>query len=183
MQRGPPHPRSAFDTRFPAASRRHRLGSRPLGGSVALDQQRSLISDEKRERTGAECCVLCRSALFVDAGMPPAELFSTLPTPGRAEPCWTSGRERACVPVRGGASLQRESRVERRPMARTDDEEEEAPSCPLCLEELDATDLAVRACQCGYQVRLVLLGRAMACPYLSPVLLNLGLPLVSSPYS
>ncbi len=34
------------------------------------------------------------------------------------------------------------------------DDEEEVPSCPLCLEELDATDRAVKACQCGYQVRL-----------------------------
>lgn len=33
------------------------------------------------------------------------------------------------------------------------DEEEEVPTCPLCLEELDATDRAVKACQCGYQVR------------------------------
>ena len=35
-----------------------------------------------------------------------------------------------------------------------DDEEEDVPSCPLCLEELDATDRAVEACQCGYQVCL-----------------------------
>lgn len=32
------------------------------------------------------------------------------------------------------------------------DEEDECPTCPLCLEELDATDRAVKACQCGYQV-------------------------------
>lgn len=30
--------------------------------------------------------------------------------------------------------------------------DEEVPSCPLCTEELDATDLAVKACRCGYQV-------------------------------
>lgn len=28
------------------------------------------------------------------------------------------------------------------------------PQCPLCLEELDATDRAVEACQCGYQICL-----------------------------
>lgn len=30
--------------------------------------------------------------------------------------------------------------------------EDEVPQCPLCLEDLDATDLSVRACQCGYPV-------------------------------
>ena len=35
-----------------------------------------------------------------------------------------------------------------------DEEEEEIPTCPLCLEELDSTDRAVEACQCGYQVCL-----------------------------
>lgn len=35
-----------------------------------------------------------------------------------------------------------------------DDDDDEVPTCPLCLEELDATDLAVKACQCGYQVCL-----------------------------
>ncbi|CDF34289.1 unnamed protein product [Chondrus crispus] len=35
-----------------------------------------------------------------------------------------------------------------------DEEEEEIPTCPLCLEELDSTDRAVKACQCGYQVCL-----------------------------
>uniref|UniRef100_A0A7S1TG26 CCR4-NOT transcription complex subunit 4 n=1 Tax=Compsopogon caeruleus TaxID=31354 RepID=A0A7S1TG26_9RHOD len=54
-------------------------------------------------------------------------------------------------------------------------DEDEAPSCPLCLEELDATDLSMRACQCGYQVCLWCLhhireqlnGRCPACrtPY------------------
>lgn len=34
------------------------------------------------------------------------------------------------------------------------EEEEEVPQCPLCLEELDATDRAVEACQCGYQICL-----------------------------
>lgn len=33
--------------------------------------------------------------------------------------------------------------------------EDEVPQCPLCLEDLDATDLSVRACQCGYPVRVV----------------------------
>ncbi|KAJ8906690.1 hypothetical protein NDN08_003180 [Rhodosorus marinus] len=32
--------------------------------------------------------------------------------------------------------------------------DEDVPSCPLCMEELDATDLAVRACRCGYQICL-----------------------------
>lgn len=32
------------------------------------------------------------------------------------------------------------------------DDDEDVPTCPLCLEELDATDRAVKACQCGYQV-------------------------------
>eukprot|EP00168_Porphyra_purpurea_P014343 TRINITY_DN409_c1_g1_i1.p1 TRINITY_DN409_c1_g1~~TRINITY_DN409_c1_g1_i1.p1 ORF type:complete len:1121 (+),score=137.36 TRINITY_DN409_c1_g1_i1:519-3881(+) len=31
------------------------------------------------------------------------------------------------------------------------------PTCPLCLEDLDATDLSVRACQCGYPVCLLCL--------------------------
>lgn len=35
-----------------------------------------------------------------------------------------------------------------------DEEEDDVPTCPLCLEELDATDRAVKACQCGYQVCL-----------------------------
>lgn len=35
-----------------------------------------------------------------------------------------------------------------------DDEDDDVPQCPLCLEELDATDRAVEACQCGYQVCL-----------------------------
>lgn len=35
-----------------------------------------------------------------------------------------------------------------------DDEDDDVPTCPLCLEELDATDRAVKACQCGYQVCL-----------------------------
>lgn len=35
-----------------------------------------------------------------------------------------------------------------------DDDEDDVPTCPLCLEELDATDRAVKACQCGYQVCL-----------------------------
>lgn len=35
-----------------------------------------------------------------------------------------------------------------------DDDDDEVPTCPLCLEELDATDRAVKACQCGYQVCL-----------------------------
>lgn len=38
-----------------------------------------------------------------------------------------------------------------------DEDEEDVPTCPLCLEELDATDRAVRACQCGYQVCLLCL--------------------------
>ena len=56
-----------------------------------------------------------------------------------------------------------------------DDEEDEVPTCPLCLEELDVTDRAVKACQCGYQVCLWCLhhireqlnGRCPACrtPY------------------
>lgn len=35
--------------------------------------------------------------------------------------------------------------------------EDEVPQCPLCLEDLDATDLSVRACQCGYPVCLLCL--------------------------
>lgn len=35
-----------------------------------------------------------------------------------------------------------------------DEEDDDVPTCPLCLEELDATDRAVKACQCGYQVCL-----------------------------
>lgn len=35
-----------------------------------------------------------------------------------------------------------------------DEDEDDVPTCPLCLEELDATDRAVKACQCGYQVCL-----------------------------
>ncbi|GAB0494261.1 hypothetical protein MMPV_005552 [Pyropia vietnamensis] len=35
--------------------------------------------------------------------------------------------------------------------------EDEVPQCPLCLEDLDATDLSVRACKCGYQVCLLCL--------------------------
>lgn len=35
-----------------------------------------------------------------------------------------------------------------------DDDDDDVPTCPLCLEELDATDRAVKACQCGYQVCL-----------------------------
>lgn len=38
-----------------------------------------------------------------------------------------------------------------------DEEEDDVPTCPLCLEELDATDRAVKACQCGYQVCLLCL--------------------------
>lgn len=38
--------------------------------------------------------------------------------------------------------------------AATGGAEDEVPQCPLCLEDLDATDLSVRACQCGYPVRL-----------------------------
>ncbi|CAN8064029.1 unnamed protein product [Agarophyton chilense] len=34
------------------------------------------------------------------------------------------------------------------------EEEDEMPQCPLCLEELDSTDRAVEACQCGYQICL-----------------------------
>ncbi|KAI0567048.1 RNA recognition motif [Gracilaria domingensis] len=34
------------------------------------------------------------------------------------------------------------------------EEEEDVPQCPLCLEELDSTDRAVEACQCGYQICL-----------------------------
>lgn len=36
------------------------------------------------------------------------------------------------------------------------DDDDEVPTCPLCLEELDATDRAVNACQCGYQVSFAL---------------------------
>lgn len=35
-----------------------------------------------------------------------------------------------------------------------DEDDDDVPTCPLCLEELDATDRAVKACQCGYQVCL-----------------------------
>lgn len=35
-----------------------------------------------------------------------------------------------------------------------EDEDDDVPTCPLCLEELDATDRAVKACHCGYQVCL-----------------------------
>jgi RING/Ubox like zinc-binding domain len=30
--------------------------------------------------------------------------------------------------------------------------DEEVPECPLCLEELDPTDMAFKPCSCGYQV-------------------------------
>ncbi|OSX76879.1 hypothetical protein BU14_0171s0027 [Porphyra umbilicalis] len=41
--------------------------------------------------------------------------------------------------------------------AATGGAEDEVPQCPLCLEDLDATDLSVRACQCGYPVCLLCL--------------------------
>lgn len=33
-----------------------------------------------------------------------------------------------------------------------DSSDEDVPTCPLCMEELDSTDRSFKACQCGYQV-------------------------------
>lgn len=55
-----------------------------------------------------------------------------------------------------------------------DDDDDEGPTCPLCLEELDATDRAVKACQCGYQVRCAFASRLCAsrAPMHGPVLVR-----------
>ncbi|KAA8492195.1 CCR4-NOT transcription complex subunit 4 [Porphyridium purpureum] len=39
-------------------------------------------------------------------------------------------------------------------MERFEEDEDGVPECPLCLEELDTTDLSLKPCHCGYQVCL-----------------------------
>lgn len=38
-----------------------------------------------------------------------------------------------------------------------EEDEEETIECPVCMEELDATDRQFKPCKCGYQVKCVTL--------------------------